>query len=65
MTIAQITIEGPKPTQRKGSFLKANTTQAQNTPVIRALAGSGQAEEMLHAGAHLGDNIAGAALTSN
>lgn len=64
MTIAQITIEGPKPTERQASFLKANTTQAQNTTVIRVLAGSGQAEKMLRADVHMGNNIAGAALTS-
>lgn len=64
MTIAQITIEGPKPTERQASFRKANTTQAQNTTVIRVLAGSGQAKKMLRADVHMGNNIAGAALTS-
>lgn len=64
MTIAQITIEGPKPTE-KAAFLKANTMQAQNNTVIRSLAGSGQARKILHADVHLGDNAADAALTSN
>jgi len=65
MTTAQIPTEGPKPTERQAAFLKANTMQAQNTTVTGALAGSGRAQRTLRADVHLGDNAAGAALSSN
>lgn len=42
MTIAQVTTEGPTLTERQAAFLKVNVVQTQNTPALRALAGSGK-----------------------
>lgn len=64
MTTAQIT-EGPTPTERQVAFLKVNLVQTQNTPALRALAGSGEAKKMLRDDVHPGDNIAGAMLRRN
>lgn len=55
--IAQITIEEPKPTERKGAFLEADKTQAQNTSGLGCSQAMGKLGRCCVADVLLGDNL--------